>query len=87
MTAQNVFKEIIGFNVAITVVILIILFCLITNMEASVAKLVLSVVGLTVNLMKKKNTSKDDKIAQDNVNWLITGFVILVMYHIFNLFC
>ena len=87
MTAKKVFGDIAEFNVVISVVIMIILFCLVANTEASVIKFILSGIGLTINIMKKKTIDKKDEDAQNNVNWMITAFVAVAMYCTFGLFC
>ena len=87
MTAKKVFEGIAELNLLITGIILVILFCLLANTEASVIKFILSGVGLFINIIKKKTISKDDKDSQNSANWLITGFSFALMYYTFGLFC
>jgi len=87
MTAKKVFEGFSEFNYVISVVIMIILFCLVANTEASAIKFILSGVGLTINLMKKKTIDKSNKEAVSNLNWTITAFVAVIMYCTFGLFC
>jgi len=87
MTAKKVFEGFSEFNYVISVVIMIILFCLVANTEASAIKFILSGVGLTINLMKKKTIDKSNKEAVSNLNWTITAFVAVTMYCTFGLFC
>lgn len=84
---KNAVIAISEFNVVISVVIIILWALLITNTEASVMKFSLAIIGLLVNIAKKKNTDKNDETANDNVNWLITAFVAGVLYYGFCLFC
>jgi Na+/H+ antiporter NhaD/arsenite permease-like protein len=87
MTVKNVFKNIAEFNVVVTIVIAIIFAFLVKNTDASVIKFCLSVIGLVINIMKKRTLDKSDKEAHDNINWMITGFACGVFYCTFCLFC